>query len=92
MSQKGGNQLDEQEIKNRCIKNSIRAKCRGVSCTSPFSTTRKAPPPFCWCEQFGGGGHYFKTMPETVDYCRSRKWITKAQAESIIAELKAKGY
>ena len=45
-----------------------------------------------WCEQFAHGGHYFDSMPETVDYCRSRKWITKAQAESIIAELKAKGY
>lgn len=44
-----------------------------------------------WCVQFAGNGHYHPSMPETVDYCRSRKWITKAQAESIIAELKAKG-
>lgn len=52
----------------------------------------ESPSAYCWCEQYGGGGHYFQTMPETVDYCRSRKWITKAQAESIIAELKAKSY
>lgn len=45
-----------------------------------------------WCVQYGGGGHYSQTMPEAVDYCRSRKWITQAQAENIIAELRAKGY
>lgn len=45
-----------------------------------------------WCEQYAGSGHYFRTMPEAVDYCRSRRWITYAQAATIITELQAKGY
>ena len=40
-----------------------------------------------WCVQFAGSGHYFNSMPETVEYIRSRKWITHAQAESIIETL-----
>ena len=44
-----------------------------------------------WCVQYGGGGHYFLTMPEAVNYIRSRKWITRAQAESIIDRLTSKG-
>lgn len=52
-----------------------------------FSLQYDESEPMPWSVQFGGGGHYFKTMPEAVQYIRSRKWITKAQVDSIIKAL-----
>ena len=40
-----------------------------------------------WCCQYGGGGHYYQSGAEAVEYARRRKWITRAQAESIIRQL-----
>ncbi len=52
-----------------------------------FSIQYDEGEPLPWSVQFGGGGHYFQTMPEAVKYIRSRKWITKAQEDAIIKEL-----
>lgn len=40
--------------------------------------------------QYGGGGHYFQTVTDAVNYTRQRKWITAAQAEKILRELDRK--
>lgn len=36
---------------------------------------RNASDKYLWCVQFRGGGHYFETHQQVLDYCTSRKWL-----------------
>ena len=56
----------------------------------PFSVCCDPSEVMPWCIQFAGGGHYFATMPEAVQYARSRKWITTAKAVKVIDEINSK--
>ena len=40
-----------------------------------------------WTVQYAGGGHYFQTAEDAVNYARKRKWITAAQAGKILDRL-----
>ena len=40
-----------------------------------------------WTVQYAGGGHYFQSAEDAVNYVRKRKWITAAQAEKILERI-----